>query len=93
MSQPHAYHSKASKLIGAFDAKTHFSELLQATSLGQEFTITRHGQKVAMLIPFQEKEQSVRSVSGAIRAIKNLRSGVSLGKKTSIKQLRSEGRK
>jgi prevent-host-death family protein len=80
------------KSIGAFKAKTHFSELLAAVSFGEEFAITRHGKKVAMLVPFVEQEKSA-SIDGAIRAIKKLRTGITLGKNLSIKQMRAEGRK
>lgn len=79
------------KQVGAFEAKTHFSELLAAVVSGEEFTITRHGQKVAMLIPFTEEEKE-SSAGNAIRAIKTLRAGVTLGKKLNIKQMQSEGR-
>lgn len=76
--------------VGSFKAKTHFSELLVAVSGGKKFTITRHGQKVAMLVPFAEKDTSAK---GAIRAIKKLREGLTLGKKLSIRKMRGEGRK
>ena len=79
------------KQIGAFEAKTHFSELIAAVLCGEEFTITRHGQKVAMLVPFT-KEEKESSAASAIRAIKTLRTGITLGKKLSIKQMKAEGR-
>ena len=37
--------------IGAFDAKTHFSELLVKVSNGESIIITKHGEEVAMLVP------------------------------------------
>lgn len=80
------------KQVGAFQAKTHFSELLAAVSNGEEFAITRHGQKVAILIPFTGQEIGSSSKS-AIRAIKNLRKGTRLGKKLSIKKMQTESRK
>jgi prevent-host-death family protein len=39
------------KTIGAFDAKTHLSELLQQVRLGQVYVITRRGKPVAELRP------------------------------------------
>lgn len=39
--------------IGAFDAKTHLSELLQKVLQGESFTITRRGKAVAELKPIQ----------------------------------------
>jgi prevent-host-death family protein len=39
------------KSIGAFEAKTHLSELLERVSRGEKFTITRHGVPAAVLVP------------------------------------------
>ena len=80
------------KQVGAFHAKTHFSELLAAVSFGEEFVITRHDQKIAKLIPFSETEKESSSKT-AIRAIKKLRSGVKLGAELSIKKMKAVGRK
>jgi len=38
-------------VVGAFQAKTHFSELLQRVAEGEVITITRHGTAVARLVP------------------------------------------
>ena len=40
--------------IGAFEAKTKFSELLERVSQGEEITITRHEKPVARLVPFKK---------------------------------------
>lgn len=37
--------------IGAFDAKTKLSELLDRAARGESFQITKHGRPVARLIP------------------------------------------
>jgi prevent-host-death family protein len=37
--------------IGAFEAKTHLSALLEQVARGQTFVITRHGRPVAELRP------------------------------------------
>lgn len=37
--------------IGAFEAKTHLSELLAAAEAGESITITRRGTAVARLVP------------------------------------------
>lgn len=39
------------KTIGAFDAKTHLSDLLEQVSHGETFLITRRGKPVASLSP------------------------------------------
>ena len=41
-------------LVGAFEAKTHLSALLDRVSRGEKITITRHGIPAAMLIPVEE---------------------------------------
>ena len=42
--------------VGAFEAKTHLSELLQRVEHGEHITITKHGRGVARLIPGIEQE-------------------------------------
>jgi prevent-host-death family protein len=37
--------------IGAFEAKTHLSALLDRVAAGESITITRHGAPAAMLVP------------------------------------------
>jgi prevent-host-death family protein len=38
-------------MVGAFEAKTHFAQLLQRVERGEEITITRRGKVVARLVP------------------------------------------
>lgn len=37
--------------IGAFEARTHLSKLLDRAARGESVTITRHGKPVALLVP------------------------------------------
>jgi prevent-host-death family protein len=37
--------------VAAFEAKTHFSSLLERVSRGEEINITRHGKPIARLVP------------------------------------------
>ena len=39
------------KAVGAFSAKTHFSELLEKVSRGESFVITKRGKPMASLSP------------------------------------------
>jgi len=39
------------KTVGAFEARTHLSELPDRVSQGETITITRHGAPAAMLVP------------------------------------------
>ncbi len=40
--------------VGAFEAKTHLSELLARVEEGEQVTITKHGRPVARLVPVAE---------------------------------------
>lgn len=40
--------------LGAFDAKTHFSRILEMVSKGKEFIVTKHGRAVAKISPAQD---------------------------------------
>jgi prevent-host-death family protein len=53
-----------SDVVGAYEAKTHFSELLERVAAGEELTITRHGTPVARLVPVKQV-----STAGQRRAI------------------------
>lgn len=37
--------------VGSYEAKTHLPRLLERVRKGDQFTITRHGVPVAMLVP------------------------------------------
>ena len=63
--------------VGAFEAKTHLSSLLEKVSRGEEVLIRRRGEPVAKLVPVQQAErQAVRSVIANWRI---RRSGMRLG--------------
>jgi prevent-host-death family protein len=49
--------------IGAFEAKTHFSELIGRAERGEVTTVTKHGRPVARIVPFGQVKR--RWVSGA----------------------------
>lgn len=80
-----------SNTVGAYEAKTHLSELLEKVEAGQEVTITKHGNPVAKLVPIR-KEASVDERLAAIQRIQKLASGLSLGG-LKVKDLISEGRR
>jgi prevent-host-death family protein len=81
------------KQFGAFDAKTHFSELLLNVMNGEKFIITKHGVRVAMIIPFTQEEEGIDPVNDAIQALKKLRKGITLGKKLSVRKMIEKGRR
>jgi prevent-host-death family protein len=78
-------------LVGAYEAKTHFSELLERVAAGEQITITRHGAPVARLVPVHPilSEEERRA---AVVAMRQLASRNRLGG-LSVKALIAEGRK
>jgi prevent-host-death family protein len=76
--------------VGAYEAKTHFSELLERAATGEQITITRHGVPVARLVPFQGFSEEQRHV--AVAAMRQLAGRNRLGG-LSVTALIAEGRK
>ena len=60
-----------SATVGAYDARTHFAELLERVQRGDEITITRHGAPVARLVPVHKTATQVQRQS-AISAMRQL---------------------
>jgi prevent-host-death family protein len=57
--------------IGAFEAKTHLSALLEAVAGGEEIVITRRGKPIAKLAPVAGVDQEARDAARArIRALR-----------------------
>ena len=71
--------------VGAFEAKTHFSQLLDKVARGESITITRHGEPVAQLVPALPARDP-HALEALVKEIKRTRKGRSLGKLT-IKDL------
>ncbi len=76
--------------VGAFEAKTHLSDLLDRVERGERFTITRHGKPVATLTPV-EAGRDVARIKAAIEALIEFSSQHSLD--IGWKELRDTGRK
>jgi len=81
----------SSKTVGAYEAKTHLSELLEKVEAGAEITITKHGSPVAKIVPIR-KEASAEERRAAIQRIQKLAGGLSLGG-LKVKDLIREGRR
>ncbi len=77
--------------VGAFEAKTHFSNLLDRVEQGDRVIITRHGRAVAVLAPFQTIPTPDRMA--LIKRALALSKGTSLPAGKTIKDLINEGRK
>ena len=82
---------QGSNVVGAYEAKTHLSELLEKVEAGEEITITKHGAPIARLVPVK-KEISPEERLAAIERIQKLALGLSLGG-LKIKDLIREGRR
>ena len=78
-------------VVGAYEAKTHLSELLEKVEAGEEITITKHGSPVAKLVPVRRKA-SAEERAVAVARIRKLGAGLSL-KGAKIKDLIEKGRK
>lgn len=76
------------RTVGAFEAKTRLSELLDRVERGEEVLITRHGKPVAKLVQAPDPARA----RAAAQKLKELRVGSSLGG-LSWKELRDEGRR
>jgi len=53
--------------VGAFEAKTHFSQLIERAMHGEEIFITRRGKTVAKLVPAGTPHDLVAAKEAAIR--------------------------
>lgn len=63
--------------IGAFEAKTHLSELLDRVEAGEELVIARHGRPIARLVPVADMQQ--QRAADAVKRLRALRHGATLG--------------
>src|SRR5438552_9922188 len=77
--------------IGLYEARTHFSELLDQVARGKQILITRRGKPAALLsAPPAETNKDVRQI---LRQMKKLGRGNFLGKGLSVRDLIDEGRR
>jgi len=83
--------ARQSNIIGSYDAKTHFAELLDRAIDGEEITITRHGTPVAQLVPMKRKT-TVEERRAAINHWRQISQHITLGG-LKAKDLITEGRR
>lgn len=77
--------------VGAFEAKTHLSELIAAVEAGETVTITRRGRPVARLMPVARTSTSRTAAVKRIRAMRaKLKDALSVD---DILSARDEGRR
>jgi prevent-host-death family protein len=75
--------------VGACEARTLLSRLLERVARGERITITRHGVPVAVLVPASPRRG--RDAEKLVEQLKSFRRGKTLGK-VSLKKLIDEGR-
>ncbi|MCL2803073.1 MAG: type II toxin-antitoxin system prevent-host-death family antitoxin [Micrococcales bacterium] len=75
--------------VGAYEAKTHLSQLLDQVAAGHTITILRHGTPVARLTPVNPAAGG--DPDEVVEAFRKARQGVRLGG-LSVRELIDEGR-
>jgi prevent-host-death family protein len=74
--------------VGAFEAKTHLSDLLDRVSKGETITITRHGIPAAVLVPVgdAEKKPTHQEIVEGMRALRSRIRPDSMGVREMVEQ-------
>jgi prevent-host-death family protein len=75
--------------VGAFEAKTHLSALLERVAGGERIAITRHGTTVALLIPVEAAKSLTHEQ--AIAGLRHFRRGRKASRKL-VRKWIAEGR-
>jgi prevent-host-death family protein len=76
--------------VGSYEAKTHFSALIERVMDGEQITITKHNVPVARLVPAEGAK--VRPVAEVIKELRRFRADKSLAGDT-IREMLEEGRR
>jgi prevent-host-death family protein len=75
--------------VGAFEAKTHLSSLLERVAKGEKITITKHGKPVARLVPIDQRDPE--RIKAVVQRMEELAAGQTLD--GDWKAFRDAGRK
>jgi prevent-host-death family protein len=78
--------------VGAYEAKTHFSELLKKVEQGETVTVTRHGVPIARIVPIQDDFADSAAAIDEWRRYRR-EHHVTLGDEITIKELIEDGRR
>lgn len=76
------------KIVGVYEAKTNFTELIREVQTGQTVTVTKHGHPIAKISAIDE----VQPVEDLIAQLQTLRVSIRLNG-LSVQTLREEGRR
>jgi len=74
--------------IGLFEAKTRFSELVETCISGREIVVTRRGEPVVRIVPY---DPPARRRVEALAGLRSIRARAAPG--PSARELRDEGRR
>ena len=74
--------------IGAFEAKTHFSEIIENVRSGKDYTITRRGKPVARIVPISGAKTLRKDIIRELSSYRN-----SNNQAFDIKKAIAEGRR
>jgi prevent-host-death family protein len=77
--------------VGAFEAKTHLSQLLDRVERGETIAITRHGEPAALLVPARPAAGKL-SHAEIVAGMRELRGRVKPGKIT-VREMIDDGRR
>lgn len=77
---------------GAYEAKTHLPKLLERVAKGERVVITKHGVPIAMLAPYNAKDDEPESRRETITKLRAFRKRHSL-KGLSLRSMIEEGRR
>ncbi len=81
------------KTVGAYEAKTHLSRLLDEVAAGETITITKHGTPVAQLVPPPRKSRpDIGALMDEWLAYRK-EHNITLGDDLTIRDLIEEGRR
>jgi prevent-host-death family protein len=62
--------------IGAFEAKTHFSQIIHEVEHGADYIVTKRGKPVAKIIPIEQKpEMTFQEAAEALKEMRKLYRG------------------
>lgn len=78
-----------SNTVGAYQAKTNFSQLIERVTRGERITITKHGVPVVVISPVEPETH--RPAVEVIRELKVFRRALRLGGE-SLREMIEEGR-
>jgi len=77
--------------VGAFEAKTHLSGLLDEVARGETIIITRRGRPVARLTAPEEADRE--AAAAAVSTLRRLRKRIGWATPEDILRMRDEGRR